>query len=150
LQVAGRNQVGGTNLTAGEVTLSQGGTYTNPTVTVIVQKNNLPTFFGRIWGTQFVIVRASATAEAYNPSGAGPRQAPVAPTCVKPWLLPNIDPSSTLTPTPTIFDARNGSITNTGLLGWTYKAPSPNSQPMSLACDPPNTGTSGDCTGPPP
>ena len=50
-QVAERNQVGGANLTAAEVTISDlpAGTNANPTFTVRVQKNDLPTFFARIW-----------------------------------------------------------------------------------------------------
>jgi hypothetical protein len=122
IQVATQNKVGGTNLTAAEVTLPSGpgGTNTDPTVTVIVQKNDLQTFFARIWGTRTLTVKASATAEAYNPSGlpgtAANPQLPVAPMCVKPWLLPNIDPSnSTL---PPIFDTTSGAYTTTTLLGW--------------------------------
>jgi hypothetical protein len=55
---------------------------------------------------------------------------------VKPWLLPNIDPS---TPGSSIFDPTTGAITNTALLGWTYNTPTPN-KPMSLACP------GGDCS----
>src|SRR5208337_349339 len=97
LQVAEQNQVGGTNLTAAQVILpptGPGGTSANPTVTVKVQVTTLPTFFARIWGTKFVTVGASATAEAYNPGTSGSGAIPVAPICVKPWLLPNIDPTS--------------------------------------------------------
>src|ERR1019366_4810180 len=66
LQVAEQNQVGGTNLTAAEITLppAPGGNNTNPTVTVSVKKTNLPIFFSRIWGNKFLAVAASATAEA--------------------------------------------------------------------------------------
>jgi len=60
---------------------------------------------------------------------------------VKPWLLPNIDPSNPPNP---IFVTATGAIapTATALLGWTYNTPTPN-KPMSLACP------GGDCTGPP-
>ena len=142
IKVAEQNEVGGRNLTAAEVTLppAPGGTNTNPTVTVRVQRTDLPTFFARIWGSKPLAVAASATAEAYNPSGVNAAgKSPVAPTCVKPWLLPNIDPS---TPTSTIFDPGTGAITNTLLLGWTYNTPT-TPTPMSLLC------TGGDCTGPP-
>jgi len=120
VQVATQNQVGGRNLLATEVSNPPtfGGTTTNPTVTVRVQRNDLPTFFARIWGTRQLTVAASATAEAYNPSGAGPGQVPAAPICVKPWLLPNMDPSSSATPPTTIFDPITGGITNPALLGW--------------------------------
>ena len=36
-------------------------------------------------------VSASATAEAYNPSG---QTVPVAPKCVKPWIIPNTNPQN--------------------------------------------------------
>ena len=51
IRVAEQNEVGGRNLTAAEVTLppALGGTNTNPTVTVRVQRADLPTFFARIW-----------------------------------------------------------------------------------------------------
>jgi len=60
IQVATQNKVGGTNLTPAEVTpTGPGGTIADPTVTVVVQKNDLPTFFARIWGTRTVTVKAS-------------------------------------------------------------------------------------------
>ena len=122
LQVAEQNQVGGTNLTAAEITLppAPGGNNTNPTVTVSVKKTNLPTFFARIWGTKQLAVAASATAEAYNPSGAsalGETTIPVAPLCVKPWLLPNLSPNPGAA-NPHIFDSASGDILDTNLLGW--------------------------------
>jgi hypothetical protein len=131
-QVAASNPVGGRNLVPGAspcisgqeicVNINQGITnfIANPQVTVQVQRSDLPTFFSRIWGRTALTVRASATAEAYNPSylqgtAAGPGL-PVAPTCVKPWLLPNIDPSN---PPAQIFDPASGAITaGPGLLGW--------------------------------
>jgi hypothetical protein len=127
LQVGQQSQVGGRNLVAanGEVVLvGFTGTATNPCtaptnpcITIHVQRTDLPTFFARIWGTKQVTVTASATAEAYNPSGAnalGGPMPPVAPICVKPWLLPNMDPSGGTT----IFDPTTGAITNAGLLGF--------------------------------
>lgn len=132
--VAEQNQVGGKLVAPGEITVSFGGTdNTNPTVTVSVKKNDLPTFFARIWGTKFVTVGATATAEAYNPSGpprATATATPVAPICVKPWLLPNKDPSPGGN---TIFNP-SGNITNTNLLGFTNT--------MTLACP----GANGACT----
>jgi Flp pilus assembly protein TadG len=136
-QVAEQNQVGGVNLTGIPAPLF-GGTSTNPTVTVSVQVTNLPTFFARIWGTKFIAVSASATAEAYNPSGANltGTTIPVAPICVKPWLLPNIDPSNPPNP---IFATTTGAINDPALLGWTFT--SPGGVPMSLACP------GGNCSG---
>lgn len=127
MQVAQNNFVGGTKLTAAEVTVTfggvaVGGATTNPTVTVSVRRTDLPTFFSRIWGNKFLTVAASATAEAYNPSGAnalGAPPIPVAPICVKPWLLPNIDPTNSPNP---IFDRTTGAISSTTLLGYTTVA----------------------------
>src|SRR5208282_4343622 len=133
LQVGQQSQVGGRNLIAanGEVVVVGFlGTPTNPCpapnpaptnacITIHVQRTDLPTFFARIWGTKQVTVTASATAEAYNPSGAnlvGGTMPPVAPVCVKPWLLPNIDPTNSPNP---IFVTTTGAINNPALLGWT-------------------------------
>ena len=147
LQVAQTNEVGGKNPAASDVTVTfsnpgSGTSGTNPLVTVRVQRTDLPTFFARIWGSKQLAVAASATAEAYNPSGVNAAgKSPVAPTCVKPWLLPNIDPSNPPNP---IFVTATGAIapTATALLGWTYNT-STTPTPMSLLC------TGGDCTGPP-
>src|ERR1700687_1804545 len=129
LQVAASNPVGGRKLNpagacpGGEICVSinelASNFVANPHVTVQVQRSDLPTFFARIWGTKTVTVKASATAEAYNPSNVpgtsvNPKL-PVALMCVKPWLLPNLDPSGSAT----IFSATTGAITNPALLGWT-------------------------------
>jgi Flp pilus assembly protein TadG len=68
----------------------------NPQITVTLQRTNLPTFFARIWGTKLVTVTATAVAEAYNPSSAPAGYPPITPRCVKPLLIPNKDPVSTL------------------------------------------------------
>jgi Flp pilus assembly protein TadG len=121
-QVATHNDVGRRTLNPGTevvVSFNDGDPSfgTNPRVTVQTTRSDLPTFFARIWGSSALSVKATATAEAYNPSGAGSGQVPVAPTCVKPWLLPNIDPSNPPNP---IFVTTTGAIasTATGLLGW--------------------------------
>ncbi|MGB9235004.1 MAG: pilus assembly protein TadG-related protein [Terriglobales bacterium] len=159
-QVAASNQVGGRTLSptagspcsAGEicVTINTGLTnfLANPRVTVTVQRSDLPTFFARIWGTTQLAVKATATAEGYNPStlgGTGANEPAVAPICVKPWILPNLDPSSTPTPGANpIFNA-NGSINTTTLLGWeTQSQTTPSAAPagtyLSVACP------GGDCS----
>jgi hypothetical protein len=126
-QVAARNEVGGRTLNPStEVTVTFSDTDptfpTNPRVTVQTTRTDIPTFFARIWGRSQVTVQASATAEAYNPSGAnvppltGP-VTPVAPTCVKPWLLPNVNPIPGAS-SPTIFDPSTGTIQDTNLLNW--------------------------------
>jgi Flp pilus assembly protein TadG len=141
VQVAQSSTVGGRNLVAsnGEVVVSFSDSkasactalnpVTNPCVTVSVQRSDLPTFFARIWGSKQIKVAASATAEAYNPTNISAAAAnsnpPVAPICVKPWLLPNMDPSPGGT---TIFDPASGTVTNPGLLGWTPVNTSPNSE----------------------
>ena len=122
-QVASQNMVGGRTLNASEITVSFNQTDpafdTNPHVTVQTTRTDLPTFFARIWGRTANTVSASATAEAYNPSDAaalGGTTIPVAPLCVKPWLLPNIDPTQTSTAV-TIFDSGTGAITAPTLVG---------------------------------
>ena len=139
IQVAEQNQVAGANLTAANVlSVVFGGPDTDPTVTVKVQVTTLPTFFARIFGTQLLTVAASATAEAYNPSGARAfgKTDPVAPACVKPWLLPNKDPSAPGNP---IIRTFSGAIEATSkLLGST------NTMSLASACN------GGGCTPPPP
>jgi hypothetical protein len=152
--VASQNYVGGRTLNpasgAGEITVSfpnqtDPAFDTNPHVTVMTQRADLPTFFARIWGRTVNTVAASATAEAYNPSGANALNGstiPVAPLCVKPWLLPNLDPTQTTT-TATIFDRTTGVISAPTLVGkgWpntTVTNPNPNG--IYALC-------AGDCSG---
>ncbi len=66
-------------------------TAANPQITVEVRRTGLPTFFGRIWGGTANTVTATAVAEAYNPSGSA---APIQVQGVKPWLIPNCDPTN--------------------------------------------------------
>jgi hypothetical protein len=51
---------------------------------------------------------------------------PVAPTCVKPWLLPNIDPTQTSPTGPAIFNQTTGAIVNPGLVGQQWPGVNPN------------------------
>jgi hypothetical protein len=132
-QVAASSTVGGRTLNPGAspcvagqeicVNIPQGGAdfIANPQVTVQVQRTDLPTFFARVFGQTTIAVKASATAEAYNPTslqgtGGGPGL-PIAPTCVKPWLLPNISPTTAAAGGP-IFTPATGAIADTTLLGW--------------------------------
>ena len=145
-QVAANNEVGGRNLNtvgtsacvAGQeicVSFNDGDSafVTDPHVTVRVQRTDLPTFFARIWGSKQITVAASATAEAYNPSGADALDLDPPPqlalTCVKPWLLPNIDPTGA---GGTIFDGATGAITRPALLRGVWN--------LTSACE--------DCSGP--
>lgn len=71
----------------------------NPRISVTVSRTDLPTFFGRIFGRRAASVSATATAEAYNnsynsSSVATPPQINVG--SLKPWLVPNCDPTATL------------------------------------------------------
>jgi Flp pilus assembly protein TadG len=93
----------------------------NPTVTVYVQQAKLPTFFARVFslvtnGTSSNSgVSATATAEVYNPSGSGPLASgmvPVKPRCVKPLIIPNIDPQHT---TAGGFVSTAGAINSPGI-----------------------------------
>jgi hypothetical protein len=82
----------------------------NPRVTVSLQKTNLPMFFARIFGTTAATVAATATAEAYNPAYSQSNIStfiPAAPKCVKPFLVPNLDPRSGM---PFVKDT-DGSVT---------------------------------------
>src|SRR5208282_1374346 len=84
------------NLVAGQPAAVQSitcnTTAANPEITVTVQRTGLPTFFGRIWGGTANSVTATALAEAYNPSGS---TAPIQMLGVKPWLIPDCDPTPT-------------------------------------------------------
>lgn len=65
----------------------------NPTITVKLQRTDLPLFFSRIWGNNFATVSATASAEAYNPGQSGSQSfIPSAPRCVKPILMTNLAP----------------------------------------------------------
>jgi hypothetical protein len=71
----------------------------NPLVTVQVAQTGLPNFFSRLWTRTGSNISASATAEAFNPSGtdsSGNQTSgtiiPVQPRCVKPFVVPNLDP----------------------------------------------------------
>lgn len=94
--VAGQNQVMGLAPTGSTVVTQF--SYPSPeepqiTVTVYrdaVHGDPLPTFFAKIFGIDSVNISASATAEAYNPSGGG---VPVGSGCIKPFLVPNCDPN---------------------------------------------------------
>jgi Flp pilus assembly protein TadG len=153
LQFAQTNLVGGQIVPAGQIQVwfngngsspcaaYQTGEPNNPCVTVQVTAN-LPVFFARIWGSTQVTVVGTATAEAYNPSGLANTTAsqggPIAPSCVKPWLLPNLDPNS---PTNPIFSVLTGQIQDSALLGWETPVPAGGMPRLTLACP------GGDCSG---
>jgi len=85
----------------------------NPRVTVTLQRANLPLFFARIWGGTSASVSATAIAEAYNPAFSAANTGsfmPAAPKCVKPFLVPNNDPSPTQTGNPPFVIPSTGAI----------------------------------------
>jgi hypothetical protein len=140
-QVALKNQIAGISLTSANLTFSPAPTTVaftpNPQVTVKIQLSTLPTFFARIWGTTSLAVAASATAEVFNPSiyntsTSSTTRPPVAPLCVKPWLIPNVDPSNTAN---RIFDTTSGSVQNSSLLGWNSVTSPPPGNPVYLQPD---------------
>jgi putative Flp pilus-assembly TadE/G-like protein len=92
----------------------------NPVVQVYVQQATLPSFFARVFslvmpgGTANSGVSATATAEVFNPSYSGTQASgmiPVQPRCVKPWIIPNIDPGNSSNP----FLNPDGTIVNPGV-----------------------------------
>jgi Flp pilus assembly protein TadG len=120
--------IAGRQVQTGDVTLTFPGTGTatfnvNPKVTVTVQDTNLPTFFARIWSRAALTVRASATAEGFNPSNStsitGGTPVPVIARCVKPFIVPNCDPqhagAGCAGTGATFFDVATGVITNPGV-----------------------------------
>jgi Flp pilus assembly protein TadG len=84
---AGQHTIGGQTVAPADVNMvpsySDGS---NPQVTITVQRTNLPTFFARIWGSRLSSVRATAKAEAFNPSGSS---IPISVSSVKPILIAN-------------------------------------------------------------
>jgi len=86
----------------------------NPRVTVRLQKANLPVFFARIFGSSAATVAATATAEAYNPAFSQSNIGhfiPAAPKCVKPFLVPNLDPGSSSNPPQQFVNEKKGFVT---------------------------------------
>jgi len=88
--VAAQNQIAGQAASVLSIVCKFTPKPENPQITVSVQRNDLPTFFSRIWGRGGNSVSATATAEAFNPSGSS---VPIQVISVKPWLIPNCDPN---------------------------------------------------------
>src|ERR1700733_8788718 len=140
ISMAQQNLIGGVAVAAGSVNVLYGegtaaptstdcSTVTNfnvnPTVTVSVTRNNLPIFFARIFslfGSSYAgsTVSATATAEAFNPSGSIPL-VPVHPRCVKPWFVPNQDPGNGVTfVAPTTGTITTPGVSPPGVIGETF------------------------------
>jgi hypothetical protein len=98
--------VGGQNLIAGQAAAIQSGDVTftltptqNPRVTVAVARtsargNAVPTFFARAIGIRTANITATATAEAFSPSGDSGNTI-FCTTCVRPWAVGNCDSAHT-------------------------------------------------------
>jgi len=98
---------------AGQAAIIQNSdvTFTYPTpqepqITVTAGRS-VPTFFAKIFGIKTVDVSAKATAEAYNPSGGS---APIGVACLKPFLVPNCDPTHTSPGNPQCATSGQGSF----------------------------------------
>ncbi|HET7215932.1 MAG TPA: pilus assembly protein TadG-related protein [Terriglobia bacterium] len=63
-----------------------------PQITVVVRRA-VPTFFAKIFGIQAANVDATATAEAYTPGGSGSGSQGFYASCIKPFLVPDCDPT---------------------------------------------------------
>ncbi len=98
--IGNQNHVGGqlARILASDISFDY-PTPKNPQITVVVQRSSargtpedpggaMPTYFAKIFGFLSADVSASATAEAFNPSGSN---IPVGTKCLKPWLVPNCD-----------------------------------------------------------
>jgi Tfp pilus assembly protein FimT len=134
ISVAQQNLVAGASIPTANVSVnygtgSGGATHTNctgaaagfgvnPVVTVNVQSAKLPIFFARVFSLMNAnysntTVSASATAEVFNSSDSSSLAGvmiPVQPRCVKPWIIPNLDPLGT-----TFVHLRSGRINNAGI-----------------------------------
>jgi hypothetical protein len=91
-KVAAQNLVEGQPVTINAVTFTE--TPQNPQITVQVQSATLHVYFAGAVGVKSgPVITATATAEAYNPSGesGGPEYCT---SCVRPWLIPNCDPGT--------------------------------------------------------
>jgi hypothetical protein len=110
-EVAAKSNVEGQAVTIVGTPTFNIGTATNPQITVSVQSANLNLYFlpalaylASVVGTTGsvptpITVGATATAEAYNPSGnaGGPTYCT---GCVRPWLIPNCDQTIAAAPNP--------------------------------------------------
>lgn len=114
--IAAKFKIGGTAPTS--VTTSCNFTEVeNPQLTVTVERTGLPTFFARIWGNSSASsVKATAKAEAYNPSfNAGSPPSPqIDVSGVKPWLVFNCNKPPC---TSAKFIASNYAISDPTLIG---------------------------------
>ncbi|MGB6803185.1 MAG: hypothetical protein WBE31_13030, partial [Candidatus Sulfotelmatobacter sp.] len=137
INVAQQNLISGIAATSADVSVKYGGgsagaTSTNctgagatfgvnPVVTVTVTSGKLPIFFARVFtlfphGTfSNTTAVATATAEVFNSSNSASvagSMIPVQPRCVKPLIIPNLDPTSG---GGTFVNTSTGAITKAGI-----------------------------------
>jgi len=167
INVAQQNPIGGAPAPAANINVYYGtssgvgtsasctgaglGFTVNPIVQVKVRQPNLPTFFARVFsliykGTSVNSgVSATATAEVFNSSGSGSVASgmiPVQPRCVKPWIIPNVDPENS----STLLSAATGTITTPGITQLAGKGFGVIGQTFNLNADCVSPGTAGKCT----
>ncbi len=87
-----------------------------PQITVTVARtaargNAIPTLFARLFGVYAADVAATATAEAFDPSGSN---VPVGYGCVAPFLVPNCDPDHVNVPGGNVNGACNNGTGGAG------------------------------------
>jgi hypothetical protein len=130
-QAALQSLVAGQPVTVQAISFTE--TSQNPQITVQVVSSSLPLYFASAVGiTSAPNVGATATAEAYNPSGAGGGSPIYCTSCVRPWLIPNCDQTPGLTSPPgsaicggqasllnisTNYGVSNQNCTPTGVIG---------------------------------
>jgi len=105
--VGNQNLIAGTSPAIGDGDISfPNQTSSDPQIQVVAGRgtyngvdhaNPMPTFFMKIFGVTTASVSATATAEAYNPSGSSTT---TGSQCVKPWLFPNCDQFNTAVANP--------------------------------------------------
>jgi Putative Flp pilus-assembly TadE/G-like len=107
------------NIQDGDITFSY-PTPEEPQITVNA-KASVSTFFAKVFGISTANISATATAEAYNPAGGG--DALVAAACLKPFLVPNCDPTHSSPGNPvcatsgqgTFIDPSSGALAHPGV-----------------------------------
>jgi Flp pilus assembly protein TadG len=139
IKVAQQNLIGGAAATSANVSVKYGagsagasaanctaagaGFGVNPVVSVTVTSAKLPIFFARVFslfpGGNYAntTTSATATAEVFNSSNsetvdASATLTPVQPRCVKPLIIPNVDPTNGVTP---FINLASGAISNSGV-----------------------------------
>ena len=126
-QVASQNLVEGQAVTVQAVNFTE--TAQNPQITVQIQSANLHVYFaGAVGITSAPTVGASATAEAYNPSGAAGGSPIFCTGCTRPWLIANCDQSPYTAPASALC-AGEASLLN---LATSYGVSNPNCTPAGV------------------